>query len=165
MNNDNTDNPGYTPKRLQWNAFLIASLIAGFVLMVVPRASPWSGLTFFAPVVMGRVLPEDVAMPIMTSKTLHLGLSLLYGLLISLAVSRIAQLWAVLTGALVGLGLYAANLAVVSAAFPELRGDETVVAFAHLFFGGIVGGAYRGLLRRRVNDLPSAPEEGHVEAR
>lgn len=154
-----------SPRQIQWHSVLAASLIAGCVLMVVPRASPWSGLTFFAPVVMGRVMPDDLMMPILTSKTLHLALSLLYGTVIALVVAKIPRLWAVLTGVAVGFGLYVLNLAVVGAAFPQIRGDEPVVAFAHLFFGGIAGGAYRGLLRRRVTQAPSAPEEGHVESR
>jgi hypothetical protein len=142
------------PINLQWHAVLGASLIAAIVLMIVPRASPWSGLTFFAPVVMGRVLPDNLLMPVITSKLLHISVALLYGLVICLVVTRITQLFAVLTGAVLGLILYFINFAVVSAAFPQLRGDEPVVAFAHMFFGGIVGGAYRGLLKRRVTPNP-----------
>lgn len=127
-----------------------AGLIAGLVLMIVPRASPWSSLSFFAPVIMGRVVPEDAGMPTLISKTVHILLALGYGTIISLLVSRITQLWAVLAGAGVGLVLYLANYLVVNAWFPALRGDEPTIAFSHLVFGGIAGGAYRGLLWRRT---------------
>jgi|GEM_PF-1807462 hypothetical protein len=142
--------PPETGNHIQWMAVLGASLIAGFVLLVVPRASPWSGLTFFAPVVMGRVVPEELGMPVVLSKLFHLGLSLLYGFVIALVVSRITKLWAVLAGAVLGGLLYLVNFAFFRTAFPQMLGDEWVVAFAHFFFGGIMGGAYRGLLRRRV---------------
>lgn len=135
---------------IQWSAVLGASLIAGFVLLIVPRASPWSGLTFFAPVIMGRVVPEDLGMPGILSKVFHLGIAVVYGFIISLVVSHITKLWAVLAGAVLGGLLYLVNYLAFSAVLPQMLGDEVVVAFAHLFFGGIVGGAYRGLLRRRI---------------
>ena len=40
--------------RLQWGAAIEAALIAGAVLLVVPRGSPWSSFTFFFATVMGR---------------------------------------------------------------------------------------------------------------
>ncbi len=138
------------PINLQWHAVFGASMIASIVLMIVPRARPWSGLTFFAPVVMGRVLPDNLMMPITVSKILHLLLAFGYGFMISVVVTRITQLYAVITGAILGLVLYFINFTVVSMALPQLIGDEPVVAFTHMFFGGIVGGAYRGLLKRRV---------------
>jgi len=102
---------------------------------------------------MGRVVPEDLGMLLTATKTIHLTLSILYGLVISLMVTRITQLWALVAGALTGLLLYFANFAVVSTWFPELRGDEPTVAFSHMVFGGIAAGAYRGLLRRRTEPV------------
>lgn len=141
---------------LQFQAVLGAGFIAGLVLMIVPRASPWSALTFAAPVIMGRVIPEEWGMPVLLTKALHLVLSVAYGFLISLVVMRITQLRAVLAGAAAGLVLYALNYGAIIAWFPQLRGDEATVIFSHLVFGGIAGGAYRGLLKRRVD---SAPED------
>jgi hypothetical protein len=135
---------------LQWRAVLGAGFIAGLVLMIVPSASPWSGLTFFAPVIMGRVVPEELGMPVVISKTLHLLLSLLYGFVVALVVMRVTQLRAVLVGAGMGFVLYLGNFGIVSALVPEMRGNELIAGFSHLVFGGIAGGAYRGLLRRKV---------------
>ena len=36
---------------------MVAGLIAGMVLLIVPHASPWEGLTSFTPAIMGRVVP------------------------------------------------------------------------------------------------------------
>jgi membrane associated rhomboid family serine protease len=48
------------------------------------------------------------------------------------------------------MALYLANLALVSLLFPAWRGNEPGVLFTHAVFGLIVGGAYRGLLKRRT---------------
>jgi hypothetical protein len=156
--NPETEPPPYRSEpvhkgHLQWFPALGAGLIAGAVLLIVPRASPWSSLTFAAPVIMGRVVPEQLGMLLTATKTLHLAVSVLYGLIISVAVMRITQLWALAAGALTGLLLYVGNVAVVSTWFPELRGDEPTVAFSHLVFGGIAAGAYRGLLRRKIDPV------------
>jgi xanthine/uracil permease len=42
------------PFQMQWRPWLGGSIIAGLVLLLVPQGSPWSGQTFFSPVVMGR---------------------------------------------------------------------------------------------------------------
>jgi tetrahydromethanopterin S-methyltransferase subunit E len=103
------DNPYETKPfhdgHLQWRAVLGAGFIAGLVLLIVPRASPWSVLTFFAPVVMGRVVPEELGMPVFLSKVVHMGLAMVYGFIISLVVMRIHQLRAVFAGAAIGLVL------------------------------------------------------------
>jgi hypothetical protein len=121
--------------------------------MVVPRASPWSALNFFAPVIMGRVVPETWGMPVIIVKVLHLAIAIVFGIIISIVVSRITQFRAVFAGAGIGLLLYLGGLGIVSQWFPELRGDEITVAFAHAVFGGIAGGAYRGLLSR-ITETP-----------
>lgn len=150
---------GTEPERgvhFQWLAALGAGLIAAIVLMVLPRASPWSSLTFFAPVIVGRVVPEGSDITPAIAKILHLGLSMLYGIVVSLVAMHVTQLRALLAGALVGLGLYGLNYWIVSTQFQSLLGDEPTVAFTHIVFGLIAGGAYRGLLRRRPAN-PAAP--------
>lgn len=159
--NTNTDTVSHgtdirlSPRYFQWLPALEAGFIAGLVLMIVPRGSPWSALTFFAPVVMGRVVPETAGLPLIITKALHLILSIGYGFIISLIVMRITQMRAIIVGAIVGLALYFANLAVFSAAFPEMKGDELTVAFTHIVFGAIAAGAYRGLLWRRITSEPT----------
>lgn len=141
----------FSPRNFQWLPALEAGFLAGLVLMIVPRGSPWSALTFFAPVVMGRVVPETAGIPLILTKAMHLILAIGYGFIISAIVMRITQMRAIIVGAIVGLALYFANWAVIGAAFPEMKGDEITVAFTHMVFGAIAAGAYRGLLWRRIS--------------
>ncbi len=132
----------------QWPAALGAGLIPGLILLIVPRGSPWSALTFFTPVVMGRTVPPQTGMSLGSSMLLHLAIAIVYGLIISRVVARVTQLRAVVAGGITGLILYLINFGVVSWSVPEFRGNEVLVVFTHAVFGLIAGGAYRGLLRR-----------------
>ena|SRR5438874_5091321 len=134
---------------LQWGPALGAGFVAGFVLLLVPRGSPWSSLTFFSPAIMGRTLPPDSSVPMILIWLLHLLLSIGYGLIISRAVAGLTQERAILAGGVAGLVLYLLNLAFVSLVYPEIRGTEGGVVFTHIVFGLIAAGAYRGLLRRK----------------
>ena len=65
--------------RLQWLPAVIAGLIAGVILLILPHGSPWSGLTIFTPTIMGRIIPASLGVPIFSVIVIHLGLSLLKG--------------------------------------------------------------------------------------
>jgi hypothetical protein len=134
----------------QWPAAFGAGVIAGAVLLFVPRGSPWSTMTFFSPVVMGRNLSLIGAPPIGAAWLLHFVVAIVYGLIISRVVTHMQYKRAFVTGALLGLALYCLNLAIVSLGWPQLRGAELTVVFTHIVFGLIAAGAYRGLLRRQV---------------
>ena len=133
---------------------MVAGLIAGMVLLIVPHASPWEGLTSFTPAIMGRVVPATWGVAPFVVILLHLALSLIYGSIISFAVIHIREMGAVLTGGVVGLVLYFLNLGAVSMWFPAMRGNEMSVVVTHVVCGLITAGAYRGLLRRRLS-VPS----------
>ena len=139
------ENPGH----LQWGAALGAGLLAGLVLLVAPRGSPWASLTFFTPMVMGRRLTASMMLPLPVLWVIHLAVGVLYGLIISAAVSRLTSYRAILIGGFIGLLLYFANWGIVSACWPGWRTDEVPVIFTHVVFGLLCAGAYRGLLRRR----------------
>ena len=139
----------------QWKAALQSGFIAGVVLLLVPYGSPWSALTFFVPVILGRRLPDTSGLPLLLSWVVHLIVSLVYGLVVSRVVAGIGHQRALLAGGVTGLLLYILNLVVISLWWPALRGSETAVVFAHLVFGLIAAGAYRGLLRRRAVSLSS----------
>jgi len=134
--------------RLQWGAAIGAALIAGAVLLVVPRGSPWSSFTFFTPTVMGRSI-APLGLHLGLGYLIHLSVSILYGVVIATVVARLKKERAVFTGGLMGLAFYLINFGVVSTAWPELRGAEVPVVFTHIVFGLIAAGAYRGLLKRR----------------
>jgi hypothetical protein len=134
----------------QWPAALLAGLIAGAVLLLVPAGSPWSRVSSFSPVVMGRLISPQAGLSLVPTWLLHLVISLIYGLIISAVAMRFRRGQALLAGAIIGLILYLINLGLVSAFWPSLRGHEVAIAFAHVVFGLIAAGAYRGLLKRAV---------------
>jgi hypothetical protein len=136
-------------RQFQLFAAVGAALIAGLVLLIVPRGSPWSSLTLFAPVVVGRVVPAQFGISLPSTMLLHLAVSVVYGLAISRSVANVTQLRALVTGGAIGLVLYVINFSIVSTWFPELRGNEFSVILTHAVFGMVAGGAYRGLLRRK----------------
>ncbi len=131
-------------------AALGAGLLAGAILLVVPRGSPWSSLTFFTPAIMGRALPPGTAIPLPAIWALHLALSVFYGFIVSVFVSRLVQPQAEFVGGLAGFGLFLVNWGVVSVCWPRWLGGVVPVLFTHVVFGLIAAGAYRGLARRRI---------------
>lgn len=137
-----------------------AGFIAGAILLIVPRGSPWSSLTFFSPAIMGRVIPGPLEIPLFLVCMVHLAVSLVYGLIISRMVATLRRQRAFVTGALAGLVLYVVNFGVVSTFLPSLRGAEFSVVITHIVFGLITAGAYRGLLKRKrwvpVSGLPES---------
>jgi hypothetical protein len=141
------------PKRFQWGPALEAGLIAGAILLFIPKGSPWGALTFFSSVIMGRTVSGAMEIPLLVVWCLHLALSLLYGLIISRLVATLRRRKAFVTGALAGLVLYVVNFGVVSALWPWLRGAEFSVMITHIVFGLITAGVYRGLLARK-QDVP-----------
>lgn len=136
---------------------LAAGFFTGLILLIVPHASPWEGLTSFTPTILGRTVPPTWGIPVLGIVAMHLALSVIYGLIISLVVMSIRQLWAVGIGGLVGLALFGVTLAIVSSCIPEMRGNEVAVAVTHFVFGLIAAGLYRGLLRRKVAMDQSPP--------
>ena len=133
----------------QWSAAIGAGLIAGVILLLVPHGSPWSSLSFFSAVIMGRQVPPGISMPLPLVCVAHLALAEIYGLIISRFLVNATQARAVFTGAILGLVLYMVNFSVVSTLWQSWRGNEVAVLFTHGVFGLIVGGAYRGLLKRK----------------
>jgi hypothetical protein len=102
------------------------------------------------------LVPPELGISLFTTYVLHMALSLVYGVIISWVLTSVTRLWAIVVGGFVGLILYLINLGVVAAWFPRGRGNEVSVLIAHVVFGLIAGGAYRGLLRRKAASI-SAP--------
>jgi hypothetical protein len=144
------------PNEFQWRAAVLAGLIAGVILLIVPSGNPWSGIIFLAPVVVGRIIPPSTGLPPAVVWLIHLAVSIAYGLVISAAAVRFRRARALLAGGVVGLVLYLVNVGIVSALWPSVRGNEVGIAFSHVVFGAIAGGAYRGLLKRSaVSNIPA----------
>ena len=141
--------------RFQWASALAAGLIAGVILLLIPRGSPWSAVSFFSSVIMGRAVPAGSDIPLLAACLLHLGVAEIYGLIIAWFVIHVTRGKAILTGALIGLVLYLVNLAIVSLVLPAWRGNEPGVLVTHVVFALIAAAAYRGLLRRRKTSVIS----------
>jgi hypothetical protein len=145
------------PSEFQWRAAVLAGLIAGLILLIVPAGSPWSGMIFLAPVVVGRMIPASTGLPPAAVWPIHLAVSIVYGLIISAVAARFRKAKALLAGAVVGAILYLIDFGIVSALWPSLRANEVGIAFSHIVFGAIAGGAYRGLLKRpAISTAPPA---------
>ena len=137
----------------QWGPALCAGLISGIILMLLPRGSPWSGISPYIPVIMGRALPTWFNMPLPLVWVTHLAVAEVYGLIISWFIQKLPGWRAVLIGLALGILLYVLNLGVVSVIWPALRGAESAVLFTHIVFGLMAGASYRGLLRRRIRHV------------
>jgi hypothetical protein len=122
----------------------------GLGILVGRAGESVGGVTFSSPVVMGRLIPAGIGIPLPVRWIIHLVVSVLYGMIISLLVTPFTRWQAVLVGGLVGMLLYFVNRAVVHFLFPALETNEAAVLFTHEVFAMVAAGAYRGLLKRRM---------------
>jgi hypothetical protein len=85
----------------------------------------------------------------LAATVVHFALSIVYGLILAAAISRLGPLSSFLAGAAFGLLLYAVNLYGFTTLFPwfEATRDAVTVA-AHVAFGTVAAGAYRALAYR-----------------
>jgi hypothetical protein len=135
------------PIRFRWNAAILAGLIVGAWFLFFPRGIPWSSLTPFSAVVIGRLMPPEISLG--SASMLHLLLSVCYALVIGAVVQKLRPELAILLGAATGGALYLLNWAVVYIFLDWWSGREFPVLIAHLLFGGFAAGAYRGLAARQ----------------
>jgi hypothetical protein len=108
---------------------------------------------FAAAIVMGRGVLAPAATfdgsVMLAATVVHFALSIVYGLILAAAISRLGPLSSFLAGAAFGLLLYAVNLYGFTTLFPwfEATRDAVTVA-AHVAFGTVAAGAYRALAYR-----------------
>jgi hypothetical protein len=141
------DRPGY--RRIDFKAALGAGLAVGLLIALFPRGSPWAGVTFFSPTVMGRAMGEPGS-SFLAALLPHVALSIGYAIIIGLVVERLRRVKAVLAGAVVGSVLFLINWAVFNFLVQDGAGRESVVFFTHLAFGLMCAGAYKGLSKPAV---------------
>jgi hypothetical protein len=139
---------------IRWGKALLAGIITGAILLVIPWGSPWAGITFMEPVIMGRPVPPDVSH--FEAVLLHFVVCLVYAGVLAPAVSTFRPDRALLIGALAGVGLYVLNYLAFRFLFPAMIGLEWPVALAHVVFGALTTGLYRGMAKRRA---PKAPPD------
>jgi hypothetical protein len=142
-----------TSWRLDGLAAVKAGLIVGAVFLLLPQGSPWSALTPFSKVVMGRAIgmlgPSEI--PLGLVALLHMLVAVIYAFIIATLVSFFENWRGILLGGLVALGLYLLNFGIVKLTMPALIGAEGRVAAAHLLFGLYVSACYLGLANRPID--------------
>ena len=139
---------------VRWGKAWLAGVITGAILLVIPWGSPWAGITFTSPVIMGRAVPAQVGLSYFEAVLLHGVVCSVYALVLALLINTFRPDRALLTGALGGLGLYLLNFAVFRLLFPAMTGFEVPVALAHVVFGLLTTAIYRGISKRRAPDAP-----------
>jgi hypothetical protein len=140
---------------IDFKAALGAGLAVGLLIALFPRGSPWAGVSFFSPTVMGRTMGEPGS-SFLAALLPHLALSIGYAIIIGLVVGRLRRFKAVFAGAIVGCVLFFINWAVFNFLVQDGVGRESVVFFTHLAFGLMCAGAYKGLSKHAVARV--APE-------
>lgn len=136
-------------RRLKWGVAFYAGLLAGVVFLLFTGGTPWS----FEPqmTVMGRVIESPANAGGITGPALHMGLSIVYALIIAAIIYRMQTTPAVLVGGLCGAGLYLLNYLVASYVIPDVPGQrESTTLITHIVFGMLAAGAYKGLARPRA---------------
>jgi uncharacterized membrane protein YagU involved in acid resistance len=107
-----------------------------------------------AAIVMGRgVLPPPTSFDwrvMLVATLVHFTLSMLYGLILSCLMSRLATALAAIVGAAFGLILYAVNMYGFTVVFPWFEAARDWITLAsHLVFGVVAALVYKVLSRLR----------------
>lgn len=142
-------------RSVQWMTGLKAAIAIGLIFWLVARGIPWAPSGLVSPTVMGREIKAPGAIDFNASllaSALHIISASAYGLIMMPLIHRFPYNNAWLLGAALGIFLYFLNLA----AFALFGGNapysrELPVLVTHLAFGVIFTGAYKGLVKRRVD--------------
>lgn len=155
---DNVEVRTYPAERpVQWATGLKAAVAIGIIFWLVTRGIPWATSGLVSPTVMGREIksPEAINFGAASlASALHLLSAVIYGFIMMPVIHRFPYSNAWLIGAALGILLYLINLA----AFTLFAGGapysrELPVFITHLAFGIIFTGAYKGLVKRRVDQI------------
>ena len=142
-------------RAVDFKAAMGAGLLIGLLIALFPRGSPWAGMTFFSPTIMGRTVTEPGG-SFLLSLGAHLALSIGYAIIIGLVVDKLRRVKAVIAGGIVGAVLFLINWAVFNFLVTDGTARETVVLLTHLAFGLIAAGAYKGLSKPAIARIPDS---------
>lgn len=147
--------PTYRNERpVDWLTGAKVALGVAAVFLLVTRGIPWAPSGLVSPTVMGRELkyPGDINTSInMTAIFLHFAAAMIYAAIMMPLIHRFRYQSAWIVGAVMGIILYVANLALfalIAGGAPYSR--EFPVFITHLAFGIVFTGAYKGLVKRRI---------------
>lgn len=141
-----------------------AGIISGLIFMMlemilVPMflgGSPWGPPRMIAAIILGKeVLPPPANFDfgvVMGAVMLHLVLSVIYAMVLSLIVNRMSFWVAILVGAVFGYMLYLVNFYLMTGIFPWFANARNWVSvFSHISFGIGAAWAYLGLVGRHAH--------------
>lgn len=136
-------------KNVAWRAVLLAGIAAGIVFFVAnllfsPILTPSLLLRYIASLVMGSdVLTNGNSTALIIGGVVHLVLSLVFALVISIVIHRWGLLVGIIGGSVLGLSLYAINLYTLTLLFPWFFAINTPsLLISHVIFGAVAGGVY-----------------------
>ncbi len=136
-------------KNVTWWAVLLAGIVAGIAFFVANILfsniiTPSLLLRYIASLVMGSdVLTNGNSMVLIVGGIVHLVLSLLFALVISIVIHRWGLLVGIIGGGILGLSLYAINLYALTLLFPWFFAINTPsLLISHVIFGAVAGGVY-----------------------
>lgn len=136
-------------KNVTWRAVFLAGIAAGIAFFVAnllfsPILTPSLLLRYIASLVMGSdVLTNGNSMALIVGGIVHLVLSLLFALIISIVIHRWGLLVGIIGGGILGLSLYAINLYTLTLLFPWFFAiNSSSLLISHVIFGVVAGGVY-----------------------
>jgi hypothetical protein len=152
-----TDRPATSYFRaVRWQDGAVAGLIVGLILFFLSRGIPWIGSGAIDPAILGReVAPgqHPTSGFFLGILSLHLLVCVLYGLIIAAIVNGFRPVVAGFMGGLAGLILYFLDFAIFSAMFNGAADREWSSVMMHIVFGIVTAEAYKGMTRRRWQEV------------
>lgn len=142
---------------VQWTTGIKAAIAVAAILWLVTRGIPWAPSGLVSPTVMGREIkdPGEINTSLAGLATiLHFVSAIVYASIMMPLIHRFTYNNAWLIGTGLGVGLYLLNLAIATlfgGGTPYAR--ELPAFITHLAFGIIFTGAYKGLVKRRVDQV------------
>jgi hypothetical protein len=141
---------------VQWATGIKAALGVAAILWLVTRGIPWAPSGLVSPTVMGREIKDPGAINTNLAglaTVLHFVAAIVYASIMMPLIHRFTYNNAWLIGAALGVALYLLNLAAATVFGGTPYARELPVFVTHFAFGIIFTGAYKGLVKRRVDQV------------
>lgn len=135
-----------------WRAIPIAGFVAGTAFLLVNAIfnpilygiDPLFIINYFGSLVLGTdVLLETTIPTVIVGLAVHFALSILFTLIISIAIHRWGLIVGIVGGGLLGLAIYSINFYTMTIFFEWMFAlNNTLLVISHIVFGAVAGGVY-----------------------